>query len=478
MDNTKVLTIEWPREVAPSELPNFETQARRLRYQALGKACYEVNIPSLLLGHHRGDTTETLILRLINGYRGEGLRGDFPEADIPECQGIYGAYRSGGRNLANDEEAGSGHIQDEQYSLPLGKEYRKPGFEYGGVKIYRPLLGYNKRNLQATLEAAGVPWVNDPTNIDPTLSVRNTIRHLIQYRLLPKALVTNLGTDTSALKIVAGRIRHQYLRRNAQADNLFQACDVISFDARSGCLHVRLPLPSAIAHEIRNQSKGRWIVEMEHVGARLVRHFLNIVTPQDHISLQSLEFATSAMFSNMEHEHAAYSRNRIKNSDFPSVFTACSVKCQRFHVPINNRAPDSTGNTALDPEYTWRLERQAYQTHMPKPECDFPCAQPYDTLREQDWQLWDGRYWIRLLNRSAQSIKIRPFTPRDLLRLQRKLNDQKQDQVWNTLLHALELHAKYDSRYTLPVIVDANDAVVVFPTLGLNVLVEIIGRGI
>ncbi|KAL8721727.1 MAG: hypothetical protein Q9181_007643, partial [Wetmoreana brouardii] len=404
MNNTKVLPIEWSRGVVPSELSNFETEARSLRYQALGKACYEANTPSLLVGHHEADEQETLIMRLVEGYRGEGLRGISFVADIPHCQGIYGAYRSGGRNynMAGGESATAEVSETSHMPMPLLQDYRKPGFEYGGVKLYRPLLGYNKRTLQATLEAAGVPWVNDPTNIDPTLTIRNTIRHLIQRGLLPKALHSGLEPDSSALRNVARNIDRKYRRRNHRAAELFQACNVISFNAKSGCLHVRIPISSrAAAPDVQDKLEGRRAAEVEHVGARLVQHLLNIVTPHYHIPLQSLEHATQAMFLGFEDPHMP-NRQKVRK-DQPCVFTVGGVLCQRARSPIDTpQVLNSPAEPVLDPEYTWRLTRQPYPMSLPEAECVVSRPILHVTNPESGfdyfetpWQLWDGRYWIQ-----------------------------------------------------------------------------------
>ncbi|KAL8701980.1 MAG: hypothetical protein Q9201_004626 [Fulgogasparrea decipioides] len=479
MSDTKILPIKWPHGVTPSELSNFETEARSLRYKALGKACYEANIPSLLVGHHEADERETLIMRLIEGYRGEGLRGISSVADIPHCQAIYGAYGSGGRNynVAGEDLATAEISQTSHKLMPLLQDYRKPGFEYGGVKLYRPLLGYNKRTLQATLEAAGVPWVNDPTNIDPTLSIRNTIRHLLQRGLLPKALDSGLEPESSTLRIVARNIDRKYRRRNHRAAELFQACSVISFNAKSGCLHVRIPISSReAAPNIQDKLEGRRTAEVEHVGARLVQHLLNIVTPHDHIPLQSLEFATQAMFLGFEDPHVPNRQNVRK--DQSSVFTVGGVLCQRARSPIDTlQVSNSPAEPVLDPEYTWRLTRQPYPMSLPEAECvvlrpPLHVTNPGRKFNylETPWQLWDGRYWIQVLNLGYPGFKIRPLRRERLVRLRETLKEQKQDQILKALKVALRSHAPGNLRYTIPAIVDANDEVVILPSLGLKVI--------
>src|ERR1700761_8273989 len=83
----QILNLDWKGHGEPSGLSNLESIARRLRYQALGRACRDRGINSLLLAHHRDDQAETVLARLISEYRGTGLKGMRSKAAIPECEG-------------------------------------------------------------------------------------------------------------------------------------------------------------------------------------------------------------------------------------------------------------------------------------------------------------------------------------------------------------------------------------------------------
>ncbi|KAL8693404.1 MAG: hypothetical protein Q9218_001753 [Villophora microphyllina] len=493
---TRILTLKWPHGTDPCLLPNFETEARRLRYRALGQACFEAQTPSLLLGHHEADETETLIMRLVEGYRGEGLRGIPTEADIANCQGIEGVHQSGGRYYTASRD----QVTQPSVLSPVG-EYCKPGFEYGGVKIYRPLMGYTKAALQATLEANGIPWVNDATNKDPTLSIRNAVRYLINRKVLPKALHSGQQPDSSNLKMVAGNIKTKYLQRNDQADELFQACEVILLNAKSGYLDVRIPLFPTVdlqksdcsedilqdrsferAQAIRDgflmdPSKYEWTIENKYIAARLVRHLLNIVTPRDHISLQSLEQATKAMFFSVKSPHSPHSGQ--SHSKVHDAFTVGDVLCRRIHAPQSRPASSSAESFRLDPEHIWRLSRQPYQSNIPEPECvvpktDLSSATVHETTDgdvsqpELRWQLWDGRYWIKVLNSGSHDLGIRPLSQDRLVRLKARLKKLYHFRLLNHLQKTLQLHAPGTSRYTLPAVVDEKDEVLALPTLTMT----------
>ncbi|KAL8654163.1 MAG: hypothetical protein Q9210_001679 [Variospora velana] len=469
---TRILPLHWPPGVIPSALPDFETEARRLRYQALGKACYKANIPSLLLGHHRADGDETVLMRLVAGYRGEGLRGISEKAEIPYCTGVYGASQSGGRDYTvpgkETQRVDAREAKGQQRILEQVKFYQEQGFEYGGVNIYRPLMDYGKPELEATLEEAGIPWVTDPTNHDPTLSIRNAIRYLTQRRLLPKALDSGSQKEPSPLRMASSNIRRKYQRRNAQAALSYQACDIISFDARSGHLEVRIPIfPAHRDPEFHLLTQHQQLTEMEHIAARLVRLLLSNVSPYDNISLQTLKTATWAMFGNLQEGPQMGSRPKWVTGLRPSKFTAGGVLCERIEMRSEETPLSGAHLFSLDPDYIWCLSREPYIKQLAEPVCIVPPATPWrgkkgisqTAFPEPDWQLWDGRYWIQVLNPTNKPLKICPLSQDRLDRINTKDLSRR---LKKTLRSVGPPHV----RYTLPAIADEEGNVLALPTVG------------
>ncbi|KAJ6144513.1 adenine nucleotide alpha hydrolases-like protein [Penicillium chermesinum] len=187
--STKLLELDWSSFMQSADDPvgkeahqwaptAFETHARRLRYQAIGSACRDLGISTLLLGHHQDDLVETTLWRMARGARSTGLQGIKEMARIPECQGLFGISESGSSvkayfktdDLKNVESARSVLIAD------------------GGIFLCRPLLAFPKRHLLDTCHIHNIPYVNDPTNFDPTLTARNAIRHIRASHSLPLAL--------------------------------------------------------------------------------------------------------------------------------------------------------------------------------------------------------------------------------------------------------------------------------------------------
>jgi tRNA(Ile)-lysidine synthase len=103
---------------------SVEAAARAARHAALEAFADRVGATRIALGHTADDQAETVLMRLIEGTGVRGLAG------IPPVRG----------------------------------------------RLIRPLLEARHRDAVAALEAAGLPWVEDPSNDDPKF-FRNRVRH-------------------------------------------------------------------------------------------------------------------------------------------------------------------------------------------------------------------------------------------------------------------------------------------------------------
>lgn len=117
--------------LSPPDNPS-EEWARQARYDCFRQALEHFGADVVALAHHQDDQAETLLLHLL---RGAGLKG-----------------------LSGMAERG----------------------EVLGVPVVRPLLSCPRRELQAMLERAGIPWREDSSNQDNRY-LRNALRH----QLLP-----------------------------------------------------------------------------------------------------------------------------------------------------------------------------------------------------------------------------------------------------------------------------------------------------
>ena len=102
--------------IAAPPATGISEAARRARYALLAERCRALGILHLLLGHQRGDQAETVLLRLADGSGPEGLAG------------------------------------------------MAAVVERDTLRLLRPLLGVERPRLAATVAAAGLRWIDDPSN--------------------------------------------------------------------------------------------------------------------------------------------------------------------------------------------------------------------------------------------------------------------------------------------------------------------------
>jgi tRNA(Ile)-lysidine synthase len=107
--------------------PGLAERAREARYRLLFDACALAGIPHLILGHHRGDQVETVMMRTLSGSMSRGLAG-----------------------------------------MPVLSEARQ-------IRLLRPLLDFAPGQLRSLLTQFGIAWVEDPSNSDPA-ALRTRLR--------------------------------------------------------------------------------------------------------------------------------------------------------------------------------------------------------------------------------------------------------------------------------------------------------------
>jgi tRNA(Ile)-lysidine synthase len=129
---------------------SVEAAARAVRYAALEAAADRAGASRVALGHTSDDQAETVLMRLLEGAGVRGLAG------IPPVRG----------------------------------------------RIIRPLIDARHRDAVAALQAAGLPWIEDPSNTD-----RKFFRNRVRHELLPllgaayePAIVTRLTAVARAAR--------------------------------------------------------------------------------------------------------------------------------------------------------------------------------------------------------------------------------------------------------------------------------------
>lgn len=426
-----------------------------MRYQALGNACRERRIHSLLLAHHEDDQAETLLLRLAQGHRGMGLTGMQDTTQIPECYGIHGVHQSGSKDLGGEIPT-VGSLDRTLFPNKILSRFQKADspmpFEDGGIQIHRPLLKFCKRRLKATCDWYKIRWVEDETNRDPTRTPRNAVRQLLSTKRLP------LSLQKTSLLNLRKRISDKIENRVGHARTLFRRCEISMLDTRSGVLVVRLP-SCPVSRPIPPEHLRQRLIEREYTVALMLRQILYIVSPQEGISLQSLNSAVNALFPKFKDHPPAEVELNLQ----PSIFTTAGVSFQRVLSPLQLQGDTKRNQPnrlwlkqkSLDPDFVWILTRQPFHSTIEVPTIKIePAPSPLQnsTLSQRPFHLWDSRYWIRVQNATNFPLLIRPLRPEDLVRLRSSRTQSLEVKELDSLLRVV---APGKVRWTLPVIVTA-----------------------
>jgi tRNA(Ile)-lysidine synthase len=449
--------MQWPENVLPGSLPNFETQARLKRYRLLAQAAVRTGIYSLCLGHHQDDQIETILMRLVRGKSGSlaGFWGMAAEAPIPadaeiESELVHLWCSTSEEHLASGigRSKTQAPVGDHRLSLPYSITVNSlhgrisPAWRLD-VSLHRPLLGVSKARILATCKTNNIPFVSDATNFDPQSTLRNAVRYLLANYKLPRAL-----NRDSILKVHDGALnRLNHVKLGVQ--RFLDVAQLTSFDLRSGSLTMRVP---AFPHLLEWQ-------DLETPVSFLVQ-VLGLVSPIDEYEMSKSSQQTAASFI-------------FPDLSLPVHDSSGSAPVTTLAVNQVLMTREDQGDHSAQPYYvSWRLSRQPFKreqiyrlsrmfVHLPNPEHNGA------TGFWSDWIFWDCRYWIRICCTSVhylQNCAIRPFQSSDTADLRTSL-DRESRETLTSLLHDA---APGKVRYTLPVITD-DMGIRAFPTLDFTV---------
>jgi len=362
------------------------------------------------VAHHEDDQAETVLMRLLGGYTGEGLRGIQESADTPECHGMYGVHASG-------------RVQQRPAWIATSKATSRIELAAGGVVIKRPLLTFSKDGLVKLCRERGVDWFEDPTNRIATLTVRNTIRSLWKSGRMPRALMKASMLHLAAMK------QDQSFVEEAQGERLFQSSNC-SLDLASGMLTFD---PST--SDSSELHPGATVHAAERLAA--------IVTPARTVAgTQLAEVAKQIFGSELTVDGQAQQTTK-------HTLTAAGILWQVVKEDGENTTT-----------WRWHLSRQLPSKADALRSCTWSAdgtSKPFWT-----WQLFDSRYWIRVKHRHRRKLVVQTLQKPQLVKLRNYLAKNERVHL-DALLHS---HAPGSIRFTIPVIVDGQDGTVLaLPTL-------------
>lgn len=152
-------TLRW---TGPKPKTGIQEAARAARYRLLGQVALKAGGAPVLTAHTQDDQAETVLFRMMRGSGVAGLAG----------------MRAG--NLM-------------------------PGFEGAQLELFRPLLGVPKARLIATLNAAKIPYAEDPSNRDPRFA-RPRLRELMPQLAAEGLTAERLARLASRVARVEGTV--------------------------------------------------------------------------------------------------------------------------------------------------------------------------------------------------------------------------------------------------------------------------------
>ena len=149
--------LTWTGEKPESDI---QAAAREARYDLLIERAHEIGATAIVLAHHMEDQAETFLLRLARGSGVAGLSAMAAERVVD------------------------------------------------GVRLVRPLLGVSRRRLIATLENAGISWIEDPSN-EATKFARVRMRALMPALADEGLTAERLAATAERMRDAAGLIDQQ-----------------------------------------------------------------------------------------------------------------------------------------------------------------------------------------------------------------------------------------------------------------------------
>lgn len=487
-----ILSISWAATLSqsscerPKDLPNLESVARRLRYRKLGAVCGYTGVASLLLAHHQDDQYETVLMRLLQGHGVRGLRGMRPASGIPECEGLHGAHHSGyvddQRNpnffheramsrkqykaLKNDLRSGIDRLMHEQHrmdalvdglddydfgerygtkqAMPVGLAHLD--IEDGGVVVYRPLLEFPKDRLIATCEANNVPWWEDGTNQDHTLTMRNAVRHMCRNHTLPVAL------QKPSILALSRRCEKKAWALEAEVNRLLAQTIIHDLEPNVGSASVQFPrydlsrFPRDASSPLR---RGARILRQREVAGLLIRRIIALVSPEEQpVPLANLQNVISRLFPALPSPPGDYRA--------PEPLKAFVIAGIHF-VPIQLSPAQGVPSQGAGGSLSWYLSRTPYSSTLPIPLHRFPywstqgigCGYREDAAkwsRWMRWVLWDGRFWVCIRHRLPYRVILQPFSRSHAKAFRSLLSPEDREH----LAVLLKRYAPGKTRFTLP----------------------------
>ncbi len=308
-------TARW---TGPKPKTGLQEAARAARYRLLAAAAARAGAGCILTAHTLDDQAETILFRLT---RGSGLAGlaamarvsPLPlnhNSPLPACgeRSDRGAIRARGHTR---------HAAPSQIPpLPAGGEREM-------MLLVRPFLDTPKARLIATLQAAGIPFAEDPSNRDPRFA-------RARFRGFMPALADE-GLTPARLAQLAKRLKRADEAIEAAVDRLAEAIAPPALAAARRGAHAPISLAAA-----------DWANAPAEIRLRLLGRLVAITGDEGDIELAKLEACEQAMAAHLR----ARSPERFRRTLAGAVITLAGDRLTVGRAPPRRKARGSRGADA------------------------------------------------------------------------------------------------------------------------------------
>jgi hypothetical protein len=516
----EILTAVRLKEKIHESGSNLETLARSARYDLLGAACLRHGIRNLLLAHHAADVYETALMRKVVLSGKVNLIMEGHQALPVLGQANYGLRFSG--------------CPEDSPLLDIGTNSKGVlGSESGGIWMLRPLLNCQKDDLVQLLKDNNIPWIEDPSNHDVTLTTRNAIRSLDQSQM-PSALRKQYLLPA----VQSAAVRY---KTYTDASMVLIEASQIKFDPYVGMFYVRLPTWAAVV----KQCEEFKLNQPRFLATHLLRLVADTVDPAMTSSLSGFDTLIKYVFpeSTVDFEpdptfswqvgavqfksleikpevpwppKNVSGKLELNPREYLSVFRAPLTLAGVRHPARFNRLFDippiilhERNDSATPAHYSAGIPQDKMEETLPLGTCDVVNSDPDNaevsnstnrnkrSSAETLFHLFDNRFWISVKNTTPFNLILKTATFEDLAHLGQQLREGKVDIISPHLHDVKELKRtlRFDplrqlghsqiaiAKLVIPILVyspsgesyvgdskTSGSQILAFPTLGIRVI--------
>ncbi|KAJ2984384.1 hypothetical protein NUW58_g6088 [Xylaria curta] len=224
--------------------------------------------------------------------------------------------------------------------------------------------------------ANNIPWWEDRTNHDPTLTLRNSVRHMCKNYTLPVAL------QKPSILALSRRCEQKAQALEAEADRLLAQTIIHDLESNVGSASVQFPeyglsrFPRDMSSPLRRHAR---IQRQREVVGLLIKRIIALVSPEEQpVLLANLQNTISYLFP------ALLNSDEQKTLERPKAFGIAGV----HFVPIEPSPSRRAGGSLI-----WYLSRTPYPSNVPIPRYRHPYWSP-PMRHTLSWHLHSEAYYV------------------------------------------------------------------------------------